>query len=153
MYVLHVTNIPMKSIADPTPLPVKTILIAEDDVDDQDFITEALLQIDNSFTIQTVLNGTHVLTYLEKLSDTQMPQLIILDYHLPELDGADVLQLLTQNPRYAPIPKIVWSNSNSPHYKNRSLEQGAALYMVKPSTITAIEDLARQMLGFCKATA
>jgi CheY-like chemotaxis protein len=128
-------------------------LLAEDDIDDQDFIKEAFQKIDSSLTIHTVLNGTKVLPFLNSLSDEQLPQLILLDYNLPEQNGADVLEQLTQNSRYQAIPKIVWSTSNWAQYRNRCLELGAAFYMVKPSDIKGIEDLAKQMVDLCQATA
>lgn len=131
---------------------VKTILLAEDDIDDQDFITEAFLNIDNDLTIHAVSNGNSVLSFLENLTDEQLPQLIVLDYNLPELDGVEVLQLLMEKSRYQAIAKIVWSTSNSPQYCARSLELGAAFYMVKPSNIAGIEEMARQMLDLCPAT-
>jgi CheY-like chemotaxis protein len=135
------------------PSNVKTILLAEDDIDDQDFITEAFQKIDSSLTIHTVLNGTKVLPFLNSLSDEQLPQLILLDYNLPEQNGADVLEQLTSNSRYQAIPKIVWSTSNWAQYRNRCLELGACFYMVKPSDIQGIEDLAKQMIDLCQATA
>jgi len=131
---------------------IKTILLVEDDVDDQDFIIEALLEIDDQLTIHTVSNGNKALPFLEALPDDQLPQLLILDYNLPELDGPEVLQQL-QNPRYEPMVKIVWSTSNAPQYKARCLELGATFYLVKPSTITGIAAMASQMLQVCESTA
>lgn len=141
-----------------TPVTLKktephiTILLVEDDQDDQEFITEALLNLDNRIIIHTVPNGNKALSYLETLTNEQLPQLLILDYNLPERDGAEVLQLLMQNSRYCSISKIVWSTSNAPQYKSRSLEMGAALYMIKPSTIAGIEQMAREMLELCQTT-
>jgi CheY-like chemotaxis protein len=132
---------------------IKTILLAEDDPDDQEFITDALLQIDKNLTIHTVSNGNEVLRFLEKQEAANLPQLLILDYNLPERDGADVLKQLQQDSRYKQITMIVWSTSNAPQYKTRTMQLGAAYYMVKPCTITGIEAMARQMLDLCYATA
>src|SRR5438309_7915556 len=93
-----------------------SILLVEDDHDDQDFITEALLNLDNRLSIHIEPNGNKALGYLETCADEALPQLLILDYNLPEIDGAEVLQLLMQNKRYHAIPKIVWSTSNAPQY-------------------------------------
>ena len=129
--------------------PRRTILLAEDDIDDQDFITEAFLNIDPTIAIHPVSNGTKVLPFLESIPTEHLPHLIILDYNLPELDGAAVLQQLATKQRYNHILKIVWSTSNSPLYKNRCLEFGANFYMVKPSNIKGIENMAYQMLERC----
>jgi CheY-like chemotaxis protein len=143
----------MKHHSDPSGTHVKNILLAEDDIDDQDFITEAFLQIDAQLAIKTVSHGNKLLPFLENLTNDELPQLIILDYNLPELDGAQVLQSLQHKIRYASIPKIVWSTSNSPQYKIKCLELGAAFYVVKPSTISGIEEMARHMLELCQLPA
>ena len=132
---------------------VKSILLVEDDVDDQDFITEALLRIDSQLSIHTVSNGSKVLPFLEALADDSLPNLLILDYNLPEVDGAEVLQMLRQNSRYEAIAKVVWSTSNAPKFKASSLNLGAVTYLVKPSTVSGIETMAQQMLSYCSAMA
>jgi CheY-like chemotaxis protein len=132
---------------------LKSILLVEDDVDDQDFITEAFRTIDPQLTIHIVSNGNRVLPFLQAFPEAELPQLIVLDYNLPELDGGEVLQVLTADERYRLIPKIVWSTSNAPRYKARALELGASGYMVKPSNITGIENMAREMLEFCQTSA
>lgn len=129
---------------------VRTILLVEDDIDDQEFIREAFLSIDSSLTVHTVSNGNAALNYLQSLTDSQLPQLILLDYNLPQLDGSEVLQTLTEYSRYHTIPKIVWSTSDSPQYKMRCLRFGATSYIVKPSFIADIKNIARQMLELCQ---
>jgi CheY-like chemotaxis protein len=72
-----------------------------------------------------------------------------LDYNLPEVDGAQLLGLLTGKKRYDEIPKIVWSTSNSPLYRRLCLEMGAKAYFVKPNDLKGIQTLAKEMLAFC----
>lgn len=143
----------MPAVNTRTPyLKIKSILLAEDDSDGQEFITESLLNIDGSLTIDVVSNGNDVLRFLQTCTDAQLPHLLILDYNLPERDGAEVLQMLTQHKRYNALPKIVWSTSNALQHKDHTLALGAMCYMVKPSTITGIEAIARQMLTLCHTT-
>lgn len=135
---------------DDSPI-VKTILLVEDDVDDQEFITEAFRTIHPGLAIHIVSNSHSVLPFLQTLTNAQLPQLMVLDYNLPEQDGSDVLQTLAACKRYRAIPKIVWSTSSAPQYKARCLELGAACFMIKPTDITGIENMARQMLDYCQA--
>ncbi len=46
-----------------------------------------------------------------------MPCLIVLDYNMPGLNGADILKEIGANERYSTIPKIVWSTSDSDKFK------------------------------------
>ena len=92
-------------------LPSKFILLGEDDADDQEMLKEVFTSIDQSFILFFVNSGNEVLSALEKLKGDQMPCLIVLDYNMPGLNGADILRELSTNERYKDIPKIVWSTS------------------------------------------
>ena len=127
------------------------ILLAEDDPDDQDLIREAFKEIGISFSLHVVENGNNVLEYLDKLPDTTLPNLIILDYNMPEMNGAQVLQKLCESVRYTSIPKVVLSTSNNIRYIKEAEEKGAQAYCVKPSNFSKLVAIAREMIDLCKA--
>lgn len=139
---------PQKVILEGSP-PSKFILLGEDDTDDQDMLTDVFASIDKSFILLFVNNGKEVLSALEKLHDNQMPCLIVLDYNMPGLNGAEILKELSQNERYKHIPKIVWSTSGSDKFKKICLELGAVDYVIKPSNNIELEKIARYMLAVC----
>lgn len=124
----------------------KSIVLAEDDLDDQELLIEAFTAIDRNVKVHTIMNGNKAIGFLQGLDDSQLPDLIILDYNLPEVNGGDILECLQNDQRYRLVPKIVWSTSNSAQYKSKCLGLGANAYMVKPYDIASIENMARQML-------
>ena len=73
-------------------MPTKFIPLGEDDPDDQEMLKDVFSDIDNSFILFFVNNGKEVLSALEKLDDEQMPCLIVPDYNMPCLNGADILK-------------------------------------------------------------
>ena len=129
--------------------PAKFVLIGEDDSDDREMLTEVFSSIDKSFILLFVNNGKEVLSALEKLKDEQMPCLIVLDYNMPGLNGAEILEEVGQNERYKNIPKVVWSTSGSDKFKKTCLELGATDYVIKPSNHADLEKIARYMLSIC----
>ena len=129
--------------------PSKFILLGEDDSDDQEMLKEVFTSINSSFILFFVNNGGEVLSALEKLKDDQLPCLIVLDYNMPGLSGADILRELGTNGRYKPIPRIVWSTSVSEKFKKICLEMGAVDYVVKPNNVIELEKIARYMLSLC----
>lgn len=131
------------------PLPSKFILLGEDDPDDQEMLKEVFISIDNAFILLFVNNGKEVLSALEKLEGDQMPCLIVLDYNMPGLNGADILKEIGSNKRYQNVPKIVWSTSGSEKFKNTCLKLGAVDYVIKPSNNVELEKIARYMLSLC----
>jgi CheY-like chemotaxis protein len=130
--------------------PKKFILLGEDDPDDQEMLTEVFSSIDKSFILLFVNNGREILSALEKLHDDQMPCLIVLDYNMPGLNGAEILEEIGNNKRYGEIPKIVWSTSGSEKFKMMCLELGAVDYVIKPSNHKDLEKIARYMLSVCQ---
>ena len=133
----------------PTLSNSKFILIGEDDIDDQDFLKEIFTQVDDSFPLLFVQNGKQVVDFLEQQNDKELPCLILLDYNMPDLNGADILNHLKPKDRYHSIPKIIWSTSGSNTYKKSCLELGANDYFIKPSNVNDLIDLVRKMLSIC----
>lgn len=130
-------------------LPTKFILLGEDDSDDQEMLKDVFASVDTSIILFFVNNGGEILSALEKLKDDQMPCLIVLDYNMPGLSGADILRELSSNRRYKDIPKVVWSTSGSEKFRNLCLELGALDYVIKPNNIKDLENTARYMLSLC----
>ena len=125
------------------------IFLAEDDIDDQELLAEAFSQLDNRIAVKAVNNGKKALSFLQELPSNQTPCLIVLDYNLPELSGAEILERLNQTDHFKDVTKIVWSTSNSPVYEKICLDLGAKAYLVKPNDISGIHRLAQLMLQMC----
>ena len=134
----------------PTPqFASKFILLGEDDIDDQELLKEIFASVDGSFRLLFANTGEQVLSALSKLNDEQLPCLIVLDYNMPVLNGADILKVLNNESRYAGIPRIIWSTSGSEIFKNTCLELGANDYLIKPSNLKEMADIVRYMLSVC----
>jgi len=66
---------------------------------------------------------------------------VLLDLHLPDLDGAAVLARLTTQPETASIPVVILSADGSPEQRARMLARGASDYLVKPLDIRVLLSL------------
>lgn len=126
----------------------RLILLAEDDIDDQELLESAFGEIDPSWQLVCIPNGRKFIRYLDAISDTELPALLILDYNIPELTGMEIIEQLNDQTRYVNIPKIIWSTSNSPVYKAKSIELGVADYIIKPSDLASFRAIAKHMLSF-----
>jgi CheY-like chemotaxis protein len=131
-----------------SPSP-KYILFGEDDKDDEEFLEEIFSEVDPSFSLQFINNGRELIRSLNEKEDNHLPCLIVLDYNMPELNGAEILKGLKENKRYDTIPKVVWSTSGSDTYKNICLELGVAAYIIKPSHVKELKDIVRYMISIC----
>ena len=97
-----------------------------------------------------VNNGNEIVPALDKLNGEKTPCLIVLDYNMPGLNGADILSELNANLNYREIPRIVWSTSGAEKFRQICLQLGAADYVIKPPTYEEFIKVARYMLSLCK---
>jgi CheY-like chemotaxis protein len=81
-----------------------SILLIDDELDTRlllrDFLTDA------GFVVYTARNGQHALHTLEKI---ELPDLILLDYKMPVMDGKQFLAVLRGIPRLQDIPVVILS--------------------------------------------
>lgn len=123
------------------------ILLADDDGDDQDLLTESILQRQPSTSIKTVNNGQQVLAWLDGCPDEQLPAMLILDYKMPLLNAAQVLDELNANSRYAGLPTVVWSTSSNHSHVDECLRKGALKYFPKPANVAELDVITETILS------
>ena len=74
--------------------------------------------------------------------------MILLDIHLPDLDGDEVLARLRADPATREIPAVVLSADATEKQKTRLLEAGAAAYLPKPIDVARLlETLDQHLTG------
>lgn len=93
-----------------------TILLVEDNPGDARLVEEVCDEIGISGQLHIVSNGTDALDFVMQRGDytgAPRPDLIVLDWHLPRMDGKELLQKLTDESPHGHIPVLVTSGSIS----------------------------------------
>jgi CheY-like chemotaxis protein/anti-sigma regulatory factor (Ser/Thr protein kinase) len=72
------------------------------------------------------------------LAREHRPDLILLDVHLPDLSGLDVLRLCREDPRIRDIPVVILSADASEGQIRRLLDAGAHAYLTKPLDVAKL---------------
>ena len=129
----------------------RTVLLAEDDEDDKEFISLAFSRVSSNHLLYIANNGKEVLDYLSGVSDSGYPCLIVLDLNMPILNGLQTLEALKDREELKGIPKVIFTTSESEEDKKRCLLKGATDYLVKPSNMQEIEKTVEKMLHYCEA--
>lgn len=96
-----------------------------DDVSTNLKCEELILQ--NRYKVTMVKSGEEALRHLE----SQLPDLILLDIHLRNMDGYEVLEHMKKNPRTAGIPVILLT-ADGRESEEHSMALGAADFIRKP---------------------
>ena len=119
-----------------------TVYIIEDDINIAELLEIALKTYNyNVFTFQ---NGEEAIKNL----DSNLPDLIICDVMLPELDGTKIVSIIRQKEQFKSIPIIMLTAKDSEIDKIKGLDAGADDYMTKPFSI--MELMARIRAQFRK---
>jgi len=66
------------------------------------------------------------------LANQHQPDLVLLDLHLPDMPGEEVLHRLRDRPRTADVPVVILTADARPSLVTRLLEQGARAFLTKP---------------------
>lgn len=101
-----------------------------------------LLQRIRAETI-TVPDGASALTYL----NSTVPDLIILDLMLPDIDGLDVLRMIRRMPHLDHIPVLILTARADSEYVRQGLDLGADSYITKPYVANNLLDRVRLLLS------
>jgi len=105
----------------------RTILYIEDNLSNLTLI-EQMLEERPEIELLTALQGRVGLDLARKHS----PDLVLLDLHLPDLPGWEVMSQLKADPSTADIPVVIISADATPRQVTRLLKGGAVNYLTKP---------------------
>jgi CheY-like chemotaxis protein len=93
-----------------------------------------------------VIVATRGLIGLEMARDHQ-PAVILLDIHLPDVNGDKVLTRLRDDPLTREIPVVMLSADASDRQIQRLLNLGAAAYLTKPLDVLKLLDTVDAVIG------
>ncbi len=81
------------------------------------------------------------------LAKAHRPDLILLDLHLPDIPGAEILQHLRRDAETKTIPVVVVSADATPGHIEQLLAAGAESYMTKPLEVPSMLNLLDRTLA------
>lgn len=113
-------------------------------VDDSTIIHKAIKgYIEKDYDISTALSGAAALRFLQ----TKEVNLILLDYEMPEMNGAEVLKVLRQNPLTANIPVVFLTGVNDTSKIQKVLMLKPNGYLLKPIDKEVLLNKIKEILG------
>jgi len=82
----------------------------------------------NKYTVRTAQSAKLAYSLLEE----EIPDLILLDLEMPEINGFAFLETIMDNPKWKDIPVIFLTGTDDRKKEEQALEMGAAEYLLKP---------------------
>jgi CheY-like chemotaxis protein len=127
------------------------IVMADDDLDDQELMVKGLKDCKAKVEISAVYNGLQLMDYLLKRQAyrniKETPDLILLDLNMQLMDGFEVLKEIKSHPELKNIPIYVITTSRSKNDREDAIKLGATGFYSKGSSS---KDIRRIMGEICK---
>ncbi len=124
-------NIPLDSIESGK----RKVLVVDDDAEIVELIVE-VLERDGRFEVKTASSGYEAGMATERFR----PELILLDYMLPDVNGNMVCQTIRKNPEFENIKIVIVSGVVKEDEIAQLLKSGAEDFIKKPFNITELTD-------------
>jgi DNA-binding response OmpR family regulator len=93
---------------------------------------------DFACNLHVIANDDHALHYVHQFAHEERPRApttVLLDLHLPQVDGTEGLRQIKALPHGADIPVVIVTSSTKPTDRWETLALGADSYFVKPSDL------------------
>ena len=119
---------------------VKTILIADDD-EDLRLLVQVTLE-NPTYRILTAADGSKALDAVKHCR----PDLLILDWMMPGLNGCEVITQLRQNPETGTIPVVMLTAKDGLEAQEQLASLALAGYLVKPFSPLELIKKVREVL-------
>jgi DNA-binding response OmpR family regulator len=123
-----------------------TVLVVDDHAPTVDVIRDALAP--QGFEVISAVNGAECLAAVAQ----EEPDLVILDIHMPVLNGLDTLRLLRQGVGEDNLPVIMLSGRGHFADVRKAWKRGADIYLTKPIRVGAVVAAVKWLLQSDDAT-
>ena len=119
---------------------VQTIVIADDD-NDLRLLVEVTLE-NPAYKIFTAVDGTQALEVVKQ----HYPDLLIIDWMMPGLNGCEVVTQLRQHPHMATLPVVMLTAKDAQEAQVQTASLALAGYLVKPFSPLELIKKVREVL-------
>lgn len=124
-------------------IPMRTILLVEDNPDDERLTTRALRRGKVANEILVARNGEEALTVV--FNTDPLPSVVLLDLKLPKIDGLEVLRRIRSTEKTRLLPIVVLTSSSEERDIIESYNLGANSYVRKPVDFDQFTEAVRQL--------
>jgi CheY-like chemotaxis protein len=118
----------------------RTILMADDDAEDRQLVRDALKDGGFDHDLRCVCDGVELFEYLRLEGEyangrpAPRPDIILLDFKMPRMDGREVLMHIKSDPQLRQIPIVALTTSAAEDDISNSYHLGVNSFVSKPTS-------------------
>lgn len=123
-------------------VPRRRLLVVDDTPADRRQLTDRLLALQQDYEVEQAASGVEALEAARR----SVPDLILLDVMMPDLNGFEVCRLLRADPAFAAVPIVLVTSLDASADRVRGLEAGADDFVSKPYKTEELRARIRSLL-------
>jgi CheY-like chemotaxis protein len=125
-------------------MKIRTILLIDDDEEDQEIFTSAVAEISDSVSCDCFPDATRALAALS--AKEELPDVIFLDLNMPIMNGQQFLTLIKKEKQLASIPVIIFSTASDRTTIETTRMLGAHDFITKPRSFDRLVEILSPLL-------
>ncbi|HEX6333139.1 MAG TPA: response regulator [Flavisolibacter sp.] len=130
--------------------PPFLLYVVDDDEDDLYIINNAFRQIGLDNVCKGFLSGQELLSHIRFNLDKERPDVVILDYEMPRMNGRQVLEKLKSIPDLEDTPIVIYSDKITPEMETEMKKMGAFCCIRKGISASEQRNFAQTISEFLK---
>ena len=133
---------------------VMPVLLIEDSDVDAEALRRVVKKLGLPLELKRCATGACALDYLHlrgthsEEASAPRPAFILLDYHLPDMSGDEVLEAIKSEERLKAIPVIAFSGATDPRNVQSMYQEGASSFVPKPHDAEALRLTTEKMMAY-----
>lgn len=116
-----------------------SLLVVDDDPRILELVEHAAHQSQLFAAITTARNGRVAIAQM--FATERVPDVVLTDLSMPEMDGFELVQTLKQLPTTKHIPVMMFSSSGLIYDEQHALDAGCSAYFYKPATLAGLREV------------
>jgi len=129
-------------------LPLR-IVLTDDDKGDRLLFKEIIKEMPEKTLVKTLDNGVQLMDYLNN-NNKVLPDLLFLDLNMPQKSGMECLKEIRRNGEYDDMAIAIYSTSNFDKDIDQTFEEGANIYITKPSDFEELKKVLTKAVSFSR---
>lgn len=133
-----------------TPSIKGAIVVAEDSEFDRMVLRRAFAAARIDVDLTFVNDGEELLKHLASVvdGDENAPGIVLLDLHMPKMNGRETLQAIRADERLRQLPVVMLTTSSSENHVRELHRLGANSYVVKPSEFDEVVATVKELQAY-----
>ena len=118
----------------------KTVLVVDDTESNIDMLVEFLA---DDYDVSVAMDGESAL----EIANEDLPDLILLDIMMPDMDGYEVFEKLKADDKTKNIPVMFLTGATDDASKEKGMSMGAIDYIMKPIDQNLVQSKVKEFFG------